>query len=165
MPVRVDDKSDRRTTVHQTVDGFKTQEVVHVSPRDTIVESPPVEVLYVAGDSTRPIAEQAPLAVERLESSLTSLRGKKFYGVVVDGEYRACVQVNSDADIAELDYPKYVVPGGRYVHRRLVDWDQQVELIGQSVAELCDRVDFDPSRPVIEFYRSHSELVIKVPVI
>jgi hypothetical protein len=26
------------------------------------------------------------------------------------------------------------------------------------------RSDYDPSRPVIEFYRSHTELVIRVPV-
>ncbi len=133
-------------------------------PIDTIVDSPPVLVMYVAGDRSMPISEQAPIAVERLESSLTSLRGKKFYGVVVDGEYRACVRVSSDEEIDHRTYLSFTIPGGRYVHRRLVDWDHQVELIGQSVNELIARGDYDSSRPVIEFYRSRSELVIRVPV-
>lgn len=134
-------------------------------PVDTIVDSPPIRVMYVAGDRSKPINEQAPLAVEQLESSLTSLRGKKFYGVVVDGEYRACVRVSSDEDINRRKYLSFTILGGRYVHRRLVDWDHQVELIGRSVNELIARPDYDLSRPVIEFYRSHTELVIRVPII
>ena len=133
-------------------------------PIDTIVDSPPVPVLYIAGDRNMPISEQAPLAVEQLESSLVSLRGKKFYGVIVDGEYRACVRISSDEDIDHRKYLSFSIPGGRYVHRRLVNWDHEVELIGQSVNELIARPDYDSSRPVIEFYRSHTELVIRVPV-
>ena len=120
--------------------------------------------MYIAGDRSMPIGEQAPMAVEQLESSMTSLRGKKFYGVVVDGEYRACVRVNSGEDPELREYLSFTIPGGRYVHRRLVDWDHHVELIGQSVNELIARADYDSSRPVIEFYRSHTELVIRVPV-
>jgi hypothetical protein len=133
-------------------------------PIDTIVDSPPIPVMYVAGDRSRPIGEQAPLAVDELETSLSSLRGRKFYGVVVDGEYRACARVSSDEDINNLKYPSFTIPGGRYVRRRLVDWNYQVELIGRSVNELIARADYDSSRPVIEFYRSHTELVIRVPV-
>ena len=133
-------------------------------PIDTIVNSPAIPVMYVAGDSSKPINEQAPLAVEQLESSMTSLRGKKFYGVVVDGEYRACVRVNSGEDPELRKYLSFTIPGGRYVHRRLVDWDHQVELIGRSVNQLIARPDYDSSRPVIEFYRSDTELVIRVPV-
>ena len=95
---------------------------------------------------------------------MTSLRGKKFYGVVVDGEYRACVRVNSGEDPELREYLSFTIPGGRYVHRRPVDWDHHVELIGRSVNELIARADYDSSRPVIEFCRSHTELVIRVPV-
>ena len=79
---------------------------------DTIVDSPPSPVMYVAGDRSRPIGEQAPAAVDELETSLSSLRARKFYGVVVDGEYRACVRVRSDEDINNLKYPSFTISGG-----------------------------------------------------
>jgi hypothetical protein len=45
-----------------------------------------------------------------------------------------------------------------------LDWEKHPDAIGEAVDELCARRDYDPSRPVIEFYRSHTELVIRVPV-
>jgi hypothetical protein len=45
-----------------------------------------------------------------------------------------------------------------------LDWEKHPDAIGEAVDELCARSDYDPSRPVIEFYRSHTELVIRVPV-
>lgn len=133
-------------------------------PVDTVVDSSPIEVKYVAGDKNKPISDQAPVAMEQLESSFTSLRGERFYGVVVDGEYRACVGVRPDNENEALNLPSFTVPGGRYVHRKLADWDNDVGLIGRSVNELISRPDYDANRPVIEFYRSHTELVIRVPV-
>jgi phosphohistidine phosphatase SixA len=53
---------------------------------------------------------------------------------------------------------------GRRQAERLVDWEKHPDAIGEAVDELCARSDYDPSRPVIEFYRSHTELVIRVPV-
>ena len=111
-----------------------------------------------------PIAEQAPRAVDELESSIPSLQGSKFFGVVVDGQYRACVRQAADNKTNFVDYPTFTIPGGRYVHRRLVDWDHKVELIGQAVDELISRTDYDSTRYVIEHYRSHTEIVIRVPV-
>lgn len=139
-------------------------EVVDVSPRDTIVESPSVEVVYVGGDKSEPIPVQAPKAVAELENRFSSLRGLKFFGVVVDGQYRACVRNDDRSEASSLGMPGYVIPGGRYVHRRLTEWNQDAQQIGEAVADLTARPDFDPGRPVIEYYRSHTEIVIKVPV-
>lgn len=134
-------------------------------PVDTIVFSPGIPVIYFAGDSSQPIPEQAPKAVDQLEAAMPTLRGKKFFGVVVDGEYRACVRVNpTDRPDSAADQPKFTIPGGRYVHRRLVDWNHSVELLVQTVEELTSRPDHDPTRYVIEHYRSHTEVVIRVPV-
>ncbi len=145
-------------------------------PRDTVVDSPSIEVMYVAGDRREPIPIQAPKVMSQLEASLPSIRGRKFYGVVHDGEYRACVAIRPEIDTTDettddttgdttsLPHPRFTVPGGRYVHRRLPDWDNKTEIIGRVVDELAARPDYDSSRPVIEFYRSHTELVIRVPV-
>ena len=62
------------------------------------------------------------------------------------------------------DLPNFGLPAGRYVHRRLVDWDHDIELLVSTVNELVNRPDFDPTRYVIEHYRSHTEVVIRVPV-
>jgi hypothetical protein len=133
-------------------------------PVDTIVESAPIHVTYAAGDKSKPISEQAPQAVDELEATMPSLQGSKFFGVVVEGEYRACVRIEPNHELSTLNYPTFTIPGGRYVHRRLIDWDHEVELIGATVDELITRPDYYPGRYVIEHYRSHTEIVIRVPV-
>ena len=52
-------------------------------PTDTIVTVQDTAVMYVAGETGKPIAEQAPKAFKELESKLASLKGRKFYGVVL----------------------------------------------------------------------------------
>ena len=138
--------------------------VEHSLPTDTLVESFSIEAMYVAGDPSEPIPVQAPKVFQELEASLPTLRGRKFYGLVEDGEYRACVELSADHDASTLPFPTLTIPGGRYVHRRMPDWEKHPQAIGEAVDELCTRADYDPSRPVIEFYRSHNELVIRVPV-
>jgi|GEM_PF-3890826 hypothetical protein len=133
-------------------------------PVDTIVESAPIHVMYVAVDKSKPISEQAPQAVDELEAAMPSLQGSKFFGVVVEDEYRACVRVGSGDALDTLKYSTFTIPGGRYVHRGLIDWDHKIELIGEAVDELTSRADYDSSRYVIEHYRSHTEIVIRVPV-
>jgi hypothetical protein len=134
-------------------------------PVDTIVSSAPIPVFYVAGDSAKPISEQAPQAVDELEALMPSLQGSKFFGVVVDGEYRACVRQTPENSAIFAERSEFVIPGGRYIHRRLIDWNHQVELIDQTVNELMARPDYDPTRYVMEHYRSHTEIVIRVPVV
>ena len=97
---------------------------------------------------------------------MPTLVGQKFFGVVVDGEYRACVRVDPNSSNKEFtQFTEFTIPGGRYVHRRLVDWDHDVGLLLQAVEELMARSDYDPTRYVIEHYRSHTEVVIRVPVV
>lgn len=118
--------------------------------------------MYVAGDRALPVPEQAPAAFEQLEVGLDSLRGRKFYGVVEAGEYRACVAVRpKDPD---AHFPVYRIPGGRYFCHRLADFLSDAGRIGQLVEEMVHRSDFDSSRPVVEFYRGHDQLSIRVPV-
>lgn len=131
---------------------------------DTVATARDTVVMYVAGETGKPIAEQAPNAFRELEGKLSSLKGRKFYGVVLGDEYRACVAVDPHDDPRSSPYPTWTLPGGRYVRRRISNWEEQLHLIGPAVEDLRRRPDFDPSRPCIEYYRSQQELLIMVPV-
>ena len=119
---------------------------------DRIAELPAIDVIHKTGEKGRPISEQPPAAFDRLETRLPSLRGKKSYGAVIDGQYRACAAIDEDA--ARIDLPRWVIPGGRYLIRTIADWERHRETIGTTVAALLNRDDLDRTRPVIEFYRS-----------
>jgi hypothetical protein len=132
------------------------------SAMDRIVELAPIEVVYTRGLRGKPIPEQAPAAFEALEARLPSLKKKRFYGVVIDGEYRACVAL--DDDTRGIDLPRWVIPSGRYAMRKIADWEAHRDDIGTAVGALLSRPDIDRTRPVIEFYRSRAELRLLAPV-
>ena len=131
---------------------------------ETIVTAEDVPVMYVAGQRGRPIAEQAPEAFKTLEAKLSSLKGRKFYGIVIGDEYRACVAITPNDDAASLPHPTWTIPGGRYVRRKIENWEENLHRIGTSVEELRRRSDFDPTRSSVEYYRSRKELLLMVPV-
>jgi hypothetical protein len=131
---------------------------------DTLVTLPDIAVMYVAGEAGKPIAEQAPAAFRQLEAPLASLKGRRFYGAVLRGEYRACIALEPGEDAAPLPHPVWTIPGGRYARRRLRDWERHTDMITPGFAALRGRADFDPSRPCLEFYRSQSELLLMAPV-
>lgn len=131
---------------------------------DTIVAIESIPVMYVAGQPGRPIAEQAPDAFQRLEAKLASLKGRRFYGVVIGDEYRACVAIAPDDDIDALPHPTSTLPGGRYARSRIAAWEAHRDQIGPIMQALRRRPDFDPTRPCIEYYRSRGELLLMAPV-
>jgi len=133
-------------------------------PRDTFVTIDDIPVMYVAGEKGRPIPEQAPEAFRELEAKLPSLKGRKFYGVEFSGEYRACVEMRENDDPSSLPHPVWVIPGGKYVRRKIKDWEENIDLIGLVFEALVKENDIDPERPFIEYYRSQRELFIMVPV-
>ncbi len=63
-----------------------------------------------------------------------------------------------------LPHPTWTLPGGKYVRRRIPNWEDNIHLIGMTCETLSGRSDFDPSRPYIEYYRSQGELLVMVPV-
>jgi len=133
------------------------------SNKDPIVQFGGFEVVYVSGERGQPIPEQAPAAFDALEARLPTLKKKRFYGVVIDGAYRACVAV--DEDTRTLDLPRWGIPSGRYAVGKIANWERHRDSIGPTVAALRGRSDFDATRPVIEFYRSQAELRLLAPVV
>jgi len=129
-----------------------------------VVTLPDIPVMFVAGARGRPVAEQAPLAFRQLGTALESIKQRKFYGVLLGDEYRACVAIDARDNVDALPYPRWTVPGGRFARTRIPDWEANLHRIGPAFGALRARGDVDPSRPAIEHYRNRRELLILVPV-
>lgn len=103
---------------------------------------------------------------DRLERVLASLKGRKFYGAFVfpDGPYRACVAVLPGDEPAAMGLQRWTIPGGLYLRRRLVNWQEDPDRIGTAFGEMSAQVHPDGERPSIEFYRRHDEVILYLPI-
>ncbi len=112
----------------------------------------------------------AYLAVEAIEAKLPTLRGRKCFGVFFpeSGEYRSCVSILEGENPEQLDLPTWILLGGKYARTKIKDWDQKVsragEVIGQTINEMTAQINIDNTRPFIEFYQSHTELHLLLPI-
>jgi hypothetical protein len=134
---------------------------------DTMVVREPVEVLRIRADME---GKGPKAAFDALESKLPALKGRKFLGTIRmndDGlEYFACVERLPTEDPVTLGLESCVIPGGRYIRRRIWDWSSVVaagklQAISQDFAK---DYELDPTRPSIEYYRSMKELHILLPL-
>jgi hypothetical protein len=107
-------------------------------------------------------------AFNLLESKLPTLKRRKFYGTFQpkpDGEeYYACVARTDSDDPEKMQLETGVIPGGLYVHRKLMDWEKNLSKLPGHFEEMAQTHDTDPKRPSIEFYRSQAELQLFLPV-
>jgi DNA gyrase inhibitor GyrI len=102
-----------------------------------------------------------------LEGAIGSLRGRKFFGVFYQPaeEYRVCVQVRDGDNADALGLELGTLPGGRYLRARLHGEPPAVyDLIAPTVDRIAARIDEDPTRPGIEFYRGRDLIELFVPV-
>lgn len=106
----------------------------------------------------------ASAAFSTLEAPLGSLCGRRFYGAYLGGEYRACVAIEPGDDPAALGLERWRIPGGRYERRRLTAWRGHADEIERTFDEMAEDLEYDPTRPSIEFYRSERELDLLQPV-
>jgi hypothetical protein len=134
---------------------------------DTIVDRPAVEVLRVRADMK---GKGPKAAFDVLESKLPTLKGRRFFGtfrMLDDGEeYYACVDRVPTDDPAALGLEVGTIPGGRYIRRRVWDWESVVAAgkMKEISEEFARGYVLDPDRPSIEFYRSMKELHILLPL-
>lgn len=130
----------------------------------TEIHLSPVPVMYAAGDSSKPIPVQAPEAFTELEGKLLTFKKRRFYGVILKNEYRACTSLLETDDPDNLPHASWIIPGGKYCRTRIRNWRQHTQLIGPTFDKLYSRLDADYSRPGIEYYRSQIDLFVMVPV-
>lgn len=128
------------------------------------VSFPDTLVMYVAGDPTKPIPEQSKQAFAALEARLTSMKGRRFFGVLVGNEYRACSSMIDTDESSDLPHPMWTIPGGKYVRIRIPDWEKHTDQIGAAFDELFSLPSVDPTRPAMEYYRSQHDLFVMVPI-
>jgi len=103
-------------------------------------------------------------AFDRLEARLPSLKGRKFYGTMLNGEYRACVALETQDAPAAMGLETWTIPGGAYARRKLEGWSERLAEIGQIFGALAAEYPRDPARPNIEFYRSQKQLLLFMAV-
>ena len=135
---------------------------------DSYVERSEIEVLRVRADMK---GKGPSEAFRQLEARLSTLRGRHFYGsirILPDGvEYFACVERVAGEDPVALGLELATLAGGLYVRRKILDWEAVIAAgklpsIGR---EMVETYRVDPSRPELEFYRSHTELHLLIPVL
>ena len=133
-----------------------------------LLELAPIPVLRVRADWH---GAGPPAAFAALEARLTTLKGRRFYGVyrgTPEGEeYYACVARIEGDDPVRLGLETGTIPGGRYARRKIYDWARDPRQIGSQFREMVQVLgaNVDASRPAIEFYRSHAEVHLLEPVL
>ena len=132
----------------------------------TIVDLPELKLMVSRADE---FPSGIKAAWDRLESRLSSLRGRRFYGVARDEgsqvAYFAGVVPASDEEIAALGFPTMIIKGGKYARAKLLDWPNHTDKIGQIFSELMRDFPMDPSGWGLEYYRSQSELHLLIPLV
>lgn len=108
-------------------------------------------------------------AFEKLESKLSTLRARKFFGYYnpETEEYRACVAIiTGDPEPESLGLKKWTIPEGKYIYEKIMDWTGKISLIGPTMEKLIEQNNalIDWSRPILEFYKSQNELRLLIPV-
>lgn len=132
----------------------------------TVIERPLLQLAVARAES---FPEGVADAFARVEGSLPTLRGRKFYGVAREGpqgvEYFAGVAIADETEAAVLGLPSMVVAAGPWARSRLAGGADSVASIPSVVDGLIARHGMDPSRPVLEFYKSRDQLEVLVPVL
>ncbi len=126
-----------------------------------LVTRDPVTVMYVVSPNG---PQSAAETFDRLEARLPSLKGRKFYGTMLNGEYRACVALEPEDRPDAMGLETWTIPGGAYVRRKLPDWPEHTDEIGEIFTALAAEHTRDPARPNVEFYRSQKELLLFMAV-
>ena len=131
----------------------------------TIVDLPDLKLMVVRADE---FPSGIKTAWDRLESKLSSLKGRKFYGVSRDEgshvSYFAGLAPISDQEITALGFPTMTIKGGKYARAKLLDWSNHTEKIGQIFNELMQEFRMAPDGWALEYYRSQSEVHLLIPL-
>jgi len=131
----------------------------------TIVDLPDVNLVVSRADE---FPSGITAAWDRLESKLSSLKGRKFYGLTVcEGSqlaYFAGLEPVNDEEVASLGFPTMMIKGGKYARVKLFDWQNHTDKIGEIFDQLMEDFQLDRNGGSVEYYRSQSELHLLIPL-
>lgn len=134
----------------------------------TIVQQPSLR-LITSRSNHFPEGNQE--AMQALESRLETLRKRRFYGLAYGSKagitWFAGLAPEDDREecrFAELGFPIQEIDGGTFARMKMLDWTSKVDQIGPTFGVMISEFGIDPSRPQIEYYRSHTELHLLLPI-
>jgi hypothetical protein len=108
-------------------------------------------------------------AFNKLESRLSTLKGRKFYATYQysTGQYRACVAIDNLDEAQALGFEAWSIPGGKYVRQKLLNWTEHTDEIPIVFEKLSEeyKESIDSNRPSIEFYKNQKELILMLPIV
>ena len=116
------------------------------------------------------VITQAPEGVQQafdlLESKLTTLRHRRFYGAFFyrTKEYRACVGTKEGEGPETLGLAEWTIPGGKYKSLKVYDWQSKVSRFPEIFDEMTKGEKVDAERPSLEYYRSMTECILYLPI-
>ena len=134
---------------------------------DSYVERPTIQVLRILANMKGGGPAEA---MQRLESKLPSIRGRKFFGafrILPEGEeYFACVEKAASDDPSAMELEEGQIPGGLYIRRKVFEWSKVIAdgSLPSVSKDMIRHYDVDKTRPELEYYRSMTELHILIPV-
>ena len=128
--------------------------------KSTIIQQPPLRLITV---KAKTFPEGIRAAWQEIETK-RKIKGRKAYGVILEGEYFAGLVSDGELEERVTGLPIIEVPGGPCARIKLEDWQSHIAELGQLFAQMAAEHKADPSRPALEFYRSFTELHLLVPV-
>ncbi len=132
----------------------------------TIVELPRIPVIC----ATAVGGEGVQAAIDTVENKLQSLKGRKCYGVISGtGDqmiYRACVIIQPEDNPKDLGLEEGEIPAGKYARERVRNFNYRTDVprVIATFEKLAGEHEVDNSRPSLEFYRRHDEILVHVPI-
>ncbi len=113
--------------------------------------------------------EEVDSAFSKIEKQYGKNSSHTFFGAInfnnAEVEYRACLEQKNKHAHNIQGIEKYIIPGGRYVSSRLLNWTRNTHLIKEIFNDLENKYIFDQTRPQLEYYKSNRELVLMLPII
>ncbi|HEY4484567.1 MAG TPA: GyrI-like domain-containing protein [Candidatus Paceibacterota bacterium] len=123
-----------------------------------------IPVAYVAKNGQP--ASVAGKAFWELEQKVP-LKGNRFYGVYDENvnEYKACVAISDTNREAVQDLSHGIIQGGLYAHTTLMgSYSNIVRQIPSTFKSLVSEYTRDKTRPCVEFYKRHTEVILMFPI-
>ena len=95
---------------------------------------------------------------------IDELKTQNLYGIIIGGQYRTCVAIEDENDVVGILFDTWAIPQGKYITKKVIDWKQHSDDVKLALLALKGQSNYISSRPCIEFYKNHDELILMVPV-
>jgi hypothetical protein len=124
--------------------------------------------LQVMGIKVNRFPEDVQSTFDSLEKKILKKSQRKMLGALNVSndipEYKACIEQSEIDNPAFLGLESYLLPGGKYISGKLINWTLNTHLIKEMFGEMSHKYLFDATRPQLEYYKSKRELILMLPI-